>query len=380
MSGTRVNIWKQDPSVLSLGIRPAFIPNTPYKVRKGPRDAKIIMKGLPPVLPNENGDFLLYPADDSIAFDMVHTYAVVRQTLNMYFRGLRRLGSKSAFKWQWGNAALRIYPRAGIDANAYYNRSEKSLKFFHFPSEFHDGRMVYTCRSFDIVAHEAGHAILDALQPGYFHSWHPETGGLHESFGDLTAIFTMLSQMDMCEAIISVSKLNLHAESFFTSLAEEFGEALYGRDTGLRNANNDLTMSDVTTQVHDISRVFTGAVYDILADIFEEHLDLEQYNPAETLFRVGRYMLSFLIEAIRKGPAYEATFIDIAELMILTMDGFPAWQDIARQRFEERLILGSSMTRSIERPQELDRSKCCGTMRGNEYQKLFSRSLKRALR
>ena len=131
----------------------------------------------------------------------------------MYTRALRRTQAGKDLTWQWGDeAAIEVYPRAGMDTNAYYNRKERSLRFFYFhPYDDENAPLVYTCRSFDIVAHEAGHAILDALQPGYLSSWHPQTGGLHESFGDLTAIFTMLAQMDQCEAIIAESKADLHA-------------------------------------------------------------------------------------------------------------------------------------------------------------------------
>ena len=50
-------------------------------------------------------------------------------------------------------------------------------------------------------------------------------------------------------------------------MAEEFGLAL-GRPNGLRNADNDLKLSQVSTEVHAISQVFTGGVFDVLADIF----------------------------------------------------------------------------------------------------------------
>lgn len=375
MLGSRVNIWKQDPSVSRIGIRSSFIHT---KVQNGPKDNKIIIKGMPTVIPDGNGDFLFYPQDDSLAFDAVHTFSVVRQVLTMYTRGLKRLGVSQAFKWQWGRGALQVYPRAGEDTNAYYSRSEKSLKFYYFRSANHNGRKIYTNRSFDIVAHETGHAILDAIRPGYFGSWHAETGGLHEAFGDLTAIFTMLSQMDLCEAIITESKLDLHTKTFFPALAEEFGYALYGHDTGLRNADNDLTMDEVSTQVHDISKVFTGAVYDILADIFSDHLDLEHYDPAETLFRVGRYLLSVLIIAIFRGPAQNARYRDIAEQMIEAMNGVPKWQEFARARFEERKILGGQMAFAASEPQELDWTKCGKTLQSDEFQKLFAKALKKA--
>ena len=130
---------------------------------------------------------------------------------------------------------------------------------------------VFTCRSLDIVAHETGHAILDGLKPHWLDvASPPQTGGLHESFGDLTAIFLALSQLDQVEAIIAQTKANLHDKTFLSDLAEQFGLAL-GRPNGLRNADNDLKLSQAGTEVHAISQVFTGAIYDILADIFRSN-------------------------------------------------------------------------------------------------------------
>ena len=54
-------------------------------------------------------------------------------------------------------------PAGGMGVNAYYSRKERSLRFSYFhPNNDENAPLVYTCRSFDIVAHETGHAILDA--------------------------------------------------------------------------------------------------------------------------------------------------------------------------------------------------------------------------
>jgi hypothetical protein len=53
---------------------------------------------------------------------------------------------------------------------------------------------------------------------------------LHESFGDITAIFVALSQLDQVEAVIAQTKANLHDKTFLADLAEQFGLAL-GRRT-----------------------------------------------------------------------------------------------------------------------------------------------------
>src|ERR1700712_4068902 len=119
--------------------------------------------------------------------------------------------------WQWngpGNTdPISVFPHAGVTANAYYSRNEKALKFFYFPKAGDPpaAPQISTRRSLHIVAHETGHAILDGLKPGWLGlSNSPQTGGLHEAFGDITAILLALSRGDQVEAGISQPKANLH--------------------------------------------------------------------------------------------------------------------------------------------------------------------------
>ena len=201
--GHKVKIWKQDPSVEEIGIRTSYI-HTPIK--PGPKDDDIVIQGMPKVLPNKDGDFLFDPLKQPKEFDAVHTFSVIRQVLTGIQRAYNRMGIKEPFEWQWGKkVAINVHPHAGVTANAYYSRAEKALKFFYFNATQGEnkGKKVYTNRSFDIVSHEAGHAVLDGIKPGLLSSWHPQSGGLHESFGDLLSIFTMLSQLDQCESIIA---------------------------------------------------------------------------------------------------------------------------------------------------------------------------------
>lgn len=367
MAGSKVKIWKQDPTVQPIGIRTAYI-HTP--VDNGPADPMMRIVGVPETRHDANGDFLFDPSENPKEFDAVHTFTVVRQVVTMYMRALRRTGVAQDFSWQWGDSpAIEVNPRAGLDANAFYSREERSLRFFYFHPHNNEALpLVYACRSFDIVAHETGHAILDALRPGYWTSWHPQTGGLHESFGDLTAILTMLAQMDQCEAIIAESKADLHAKTFFPAVAEQFGEALYGRRMGLRNADNDLKLSDVSTEVHDISQVFTGAVYDILADMFVDYVKYDEYDPAETLFRLGKHMTSLVIISLVQGPAQNATYRDIAQKMIEVEPEEP-WKAFIAQRFEEREVLGAQagITAVAEPEVQPSYGGCCGTLTHPDY-------------
>jgi len=314
LAGSRFFIWKQDPSVGEVGRRLTLIPSL---VVNGPRDARVdtTLPGTTPVTRNADGDFLF--SADTPEGDCAHTFAVVRQTLTMF----ERAEGGVAIPWAWnvnGNTeVLTASPRAGVTPNAYYSRNQKTLKFFYFtPSGAPEA--VFTCRSLDIVAHETGHAILDGLKPGWLGTNNPpQTGGLHESFGDLAAVFLALSQLDQAEALMAITKADLHQKNFLAALAEPFGAAL-GRSTGLRNADNDLKLSQVSNDVHAISQVFTGAIYDILADIFrfERVRRSKTKDPARVLLGVSQRLSSLLMHALIKAPPVGATYVDVVNAML----------------------------------------------------------------
>ena len=359
LPGARVLMWKQDPTVREIGIRKAFLPG---HVFPGPRDARITTRGTATVSPNAFGDLIEPPGTDD--FDTVHTFAVVRETLTMYQRA-RAVGSIPAqIPWEWNTPGpppdtdpLNVFAKAGETMNAFYSRTEKALKFFFFikPGDPPGSPKIFTCRSLDIVAHETGHAVLDGLKPHWLESGPPQTGALHESFGDLTAIFLALSQFDQVEAVIAQTKANLHDKSFLSDLAEQFGLAL-GRPNGLRNADNDLTLSEVSTEVHALSQVFTGAIYDILADIFNFEKRTAIKDDAATLYEVGKYVCSLVLRAIIAAPATAATFANVANQMLIVAnsDGKPVqYRNFIRNRFTIRGVVVAATPLSLTADHEL---------------------------
>ncbi|HEY6878151.1 MAG TPA: hypothetical protein VI299_09025 [Polyangiales bacterium] len=337
--------------------------------------------------PGALGDFVQTPG--TVEFDAVHTFSVVRQTLTMFRRALAVAGAPAPLPWAWNSAAntdpLDVHAHGLPDTmNAYYSRTAKALKFGHFivPSSA-PPRRVFTCRSFDIVAHETGHAVLDGLKPNWIlSSAPPQTGGLHESFGDLTAIFLALSQLDQVEAVIAQTRANLHDKSFLSDLAEEFGLAL-GRANGLRNADNNLKLSEVSTEVHAISQVFTGAIYDILADLFALERRTPSKDDAAVLYDVSQYLLGLVLRALIASPASNAQYADVANKMIsiATSDGKPAsYRNAIRNRFVLREVVVAPVAFAADADTgELvaanpdtdgtvqDRSGCCGTLQHEEY-------------
>ena len=383
--GARVLMWKQDPSVHELGTRKVFLPGL---VLDGPRDARIVAgtPGISPVSPNAFGDFVCMP--DTPQFDAVHTYAVVRQTLTMYQRALAGGASGTPLPWQWNSsvnlAPIALFPHGLPNVmNAFYSRANGCLRFGDFiPTG--QGARVFTCRSFDIVAHETGHAVLDGLKPNWLLADNPpQTGALHEAFGDLTAIFLCLSQLDQCEAIVAQTKARLHDKTFLADIAEECGLAL-GRPNGLRNADNDITLSQAGSEVHAISQVFTGAIYDILADLFDLERDPARLDDAAVLHRVGDYLRGLLLRALVAAPDHGAVFVDVVNAMLRLAgeDGKPAaCLNAIRNRFLVREVVqspvapdqdhqpGLALAPGIQDPAGAvqDRRACCGTMNLAEY-------------
>ncbi len=371
--GHRVLLWKQDPSVTEIGIRKAYIPNL---ITTGPKNNRVTSQGLAAVAPNVFGDFIQTPGTDQ--FDAVHTFSVVQMTLKMVQRALSSLGNP--VPWQWNSAVntdpLQVFAH-GLPGtmNAFYSRGQRALKFGDFvkPGSL-PPQQVFTCRSLDIVSHETGHAILDGLKPNWIVSGNPQAGGLHESFGDLMAIFLTLSQLDQVEAIIAQTRANLHDKTFLSDMAEEFGLAL-GRPNGLRNADNNLKLSEVSTEVHAISQVFTGAIYDILADIFAFERNTAAKDDAHVLLDVGQYLLGLVLKAIIDAPANNPTYADVAKKMKDSAN--PAYVNFIVNQFTIREIvvpaLGIDGTETLtegfvfEEGMKADFGTCCGCMQLEEF-------------
>lgn len=397
--GPRIRVYKQDPTVTDPGARIIFVASP---VLNGPADARLVtdLPGTTPVARNVDGDFLFAP--DTPQFDAAHSFAVAHETITMYER--HNNGNPIPFAWNSGGNTdkLTVKPHAGQGANAFYSRTGKSLSFLSFTPSGQTAQ-VFTCRSLDIVAHETGHSVLDGLKPGWLAAGNPpQTGGLHESWGDLTAIFLALSEPDQAESFVALTKANLHAKSFLSALAEQFGMAL-GMPFGLRNADNDLKLSQVGNEVHAISQVFTGGVYDVLADIFafEYQRRTKTESATAVLIDVARRLCKLLFDAVVAAPATKATYADVVNkmLQISNSQGDPAiYRTFLRNRFTLREVVVSATPLTdllsgrmdmadagylaggedaLELPPHdehsaslravQDRSACCGTMQMTEF-------------
>ena len=188
---TKILVWKQGKALPFLGKK---ILTFDHKINAGPSDHRIKVPGFD-VKPDANGDFIsdAYSEDE---FDAVNTFGIARYILDLYEKSLGK-----SIPWSWEKGAfsepISIYIRNN-DINARYRRDGKCIELDYFgPYE----NWTYYCRSADIIAHETSHAILDSLKP-LWESSDVETRGMAEAFCDLSAMFFITSQKDLCEEVI----------------------------------------------------------------------------------------------------------------------------------------------------------------------------------
>lgn len=221
-----------------------------------------------PCKPDEKGNF----AEDvaSPKFDRVNSFLFAAKTLKMYEDALGR-----KISYAFPDEQLKIQPRAGVDMNAYYSRWDQEIQLFYFNNDHKPGEVCYTAKMADVVSHEAGHAVLDGLRPGYI-GWGSAGGAVHEGFGDSTTMLIALSNENLIDKVIQGTGGDLRKENLIASLGEQFGMAYYGDKLYLRNAINDLKESDFSSgreskEVHNYGRLFGAFFYDILTEMAAEH-------------------------------------------------------------------------------------------------------------
>jgi hypothetical protein len=153
----------------------------------------------------------------------------------------------------------------------------------------------------------------------------------------------------------------------------------------LRNADNDFKLSQVGNEVHAISQVFTGGIYDVLADIFTFERQPAKRDDAAVLYEVSQYVCSLVLRSLIAAPNARATYADVVNQMIKLAhaDGKPAeYRTFIRDRFvfREVVVAPTTVRAAPNGDVELltafvqdvsgvaqNRNRCCGTMQLDEY-------------
>ncbi len=202
--------------------------------------------------------------------------------------------------------------------NAGYSRpSEK--RPFHVGAGYRVEYHLYTVNSAEVISHEVGHAILDAVYPTLWDGSLPlVVQAFHESFGDISAMLTTLSDPDVREKMLGDTGGEVDKTNLASKFAEEVGTVMFanrkdddgknngaqfslpdcGRDAVASNPEDNpnpppqhfpfsfrdeksLALSfaqgqdysnTVISEAHNFSRVFTMAFYDSVANAYDRLL------------------------------------------------------------------------------------------------------------
>lgn len=313
-----------------------------------------------------------YVADDdptSAASLAINTFGTVFLTLRM-FEGPEGLGRQ--VKWAFGSEQLLVLPRAGEWANAFYDRGTRSLQFFSFQDNA--GKRVHTGLSRDIVAHECGHALLDAVVPSLYDSSTPQSIAIHEAVADLVAVIMALQSDGLRKAVLARSDNSLTGANAFSSIAEEFGMARPGADgiarTELRSLKNDSTLESLAGErPHILSTLLSAIYYDTLCSIFVSRFEAskrpDQAGALLTVDQAANKALGialtifrrFLLRGIDYLPPGELSFADVGRATLAAdraaMPDSDALRSEFAQRFVDRHIVGQVADLETSAPVEL---------------------------
>ena len=305
----------------------------------------------------------------------VNAFGTVFQTIRM-FEGPDALGR--TVTWAFDGEQLLVVPRAGEWANAFYDRATRSLQFFWFPGS--TGRTVYTALSRDIVSHECGHALLDAVVPSLFDSATPQSIAIHEAVADLVAVLMALDCGALRTAVLARSDDSIEGSNAFNGIAEEFGTARAGPDglrrRALRELDNTATLQDLDgAPPHELSTVLSGIYYDSLSSIYAARFASELAPTAANGARVSRAAAAnkalatahivarrLLLRGIDYLPPGDLSFADVGRASLAAEraarpDPTPVRRQQQRafaQRFVDRLVVPSVRALQSARPTALD--------------------------
>ncbi|MCH9672535.1 MAG: hypothetical protein K0U93_13930 [Gammaproteobacteria bacterium] len=237
-----------------------------------------------------------------------------------------RLSDRLA-RWQNDAHELELDYNAGIGLQASYDR--QSIRMFRWESP----ATTFVGASTDAVAHEIGHALLDAMRPDLWQSFYPEVVSFHEAFADCFALLVALLDGDQRAALFT-PEVPGHAalkggnsiSKFAESVAHSYGQSFSPRHPSAfpRDANNQLRWAfphllpavapgvRLSQEPHSFSRVFSGCFYDLIHNIY-------QSKPATSagLEQAALSAGALLLDAIENAPEGLQFFQSIGRAMVL---------------------------------------------------------------
>ena len=215
----------------------------------------------PPAMPDRAGHLDHIPLGTP-EFEAAHVYGAVRYAMDIW-EGY--LGGPFAWHFDRNHDRLEIVLlRHMANATAGYGYMEIGTVMTE------DGLLSPFSLNFDVLAHEVGHLLLFGIL-GLPDPDRPdgEYYGLHESVADIVSLISSLHFDSVVDQLLDQTSGNLYTFNRLARFAE------LSTSEQIRLADNRARMVDYADGWHDehhLAQPVTGAMFDILVDIFHENL------------------------------------------------------------------------------------------------------------
>lgn len=237
--------------------------------------------------------------------------------------------------WSTNQQPMQVNLDEGEDFNAFYAR-DSGLNFFHGQVDRVDPPVtVFSGASPDVSCHELGHAILDAVKPELFDAMSMEVAAFHEAFGDISSTLSALQLPSMRDLVLQQTGGRLNSNSRLSQLARQLGWAIRVQvdptavdNDCLRNTSNNFFYQDPTglppsapatqlsSEPHSFSRVFSGAFLDVLAAMFKIGPANSAGSDSDNLLAVTVDAGTLLIEGVRVASVAPGFYSQVAAGMV----------------------------------------------------------------
>jgi len=391
-----MTVLAQDPSVVGpQGPVRALIPVPAERLQRGPRGHRFHVVDVdagtgrpsPPVVLHDDDPWVYrdrwskqrHPDATTLSqdreFRAQNVYAVAAHTLSVVEQYLGR-----PVPWHSGAPQLFLIPQARVEANAFYSRQHNGVLFGWLPALA--GRpALYTSLSYDVVAHEVTHAILDGLRPRFAEPGLPDQLAFHEALADLVALLSVFTLEGVAADLLGADhgRVRLDADGIAATdpdatllthradalmrsplarLAEQVGAR--GRPAGADPARPPALRWSVLLQAgtawkkdpqfaepHRRSEVLVAAFMQTLVTMWAARLQELRTDPDGTLdagrvaeegVKSAQHLLGMLLRALDYLPPVDLEFADVIDA-VLTADRRLApnddhgYRDAIRQSF-----------------------------------------------
>lgn len=188
----------------------------------------------------------------------VHAYACIHFVLDVWRNYLAR-----PVHWFFSD----FYPRLEIVPFVQWNNAHAGFGFIELGCSETGGELSPYALNFDTIAHEIGHLITLSQMglPGTL-SREADFFPFSEAVSDSISLISFLHFDSAIDRLLRRTKGNLLLYNELNRFAETSPE------TQIRLATNFRRMSEVTSEVHDRSLPFLGAIFDTIVELYHREL------------------------------------------------------------------------------------------------------------